>query len=65
MGDTDASGLICEDVNADLGGMGKLSVHATQSVDADMGGMGAIEVHGDPENRRTTSSPMSSVRFVD
>ncbi len=65
MGDTDASKLICDDVRADLGGMGKLSVHATQSVDADMGGMGSIQIYGDPENRRTSSSPMSSVSFVD
>lgn len=63
VGELDASELKCKDVDADMGGMGELSVYASESVKADAGGMGEIEVYGDPKERDTNDSFMAKVRY--
>lgn len=61
MGELDARGLKCENVNIDMSGMGSASVYASESVDADMSGMGSIDVYGDPKDVKKDKSFMSSV----
>jgi hypothetical protein len=61
MGELDARGLKCEDVDIDMSGMGSASVYASESVDADMSGMGSIDVYGSPKDVKKDKSFMSSV----
>ncbi|MGB6231352.1 MAG: DUF2807 domain-containing protein [Litorimonas sp.] len=63
VGEVDASGLRCTDVEATLGGVGNLSVYASESIEADSGGIGEIEVYGDPAERDVDDGFMSKVRF--
>lgn len=63
VGEMDAHDLECRHVEADMGGVGELSVYASESVDASAGGMGQIEVHGDPKDRDVSDSFMAKVRF--
>lgn len=63
VGELDAEDLVCQHVEATLGGVGELIVHATQSIEADAGGIGEIEVHGDPEDRDVDDGFMAKVKF--
>ncbi|MGB3455906.1 MAG: DUF2807 domain-containing protein [Litorimonas sp.] len=63
VGEVDAEDLVCEDVEATLGGVGELSVHATRRVEANAGGIGQIEVYGDPGIRDVSDGFMAKVRF--
>lgn len=63
MGDVDARDLKCSDVEAELGGMGALTVYASESVDASIGGMGSIDVYGDPKDVDTDKTMFSSINI--
>lgn len=63
VGDVNASGLKCESVDAELGGVGELSVYASDRVNAESGGIGQIEVYGDPDVRMVSDGFMSKVKF--
>lgn len=61
MGEIDGRDLKCKDVDANMGGMGSLSVYASEKVDASMGGMGSIDVYGKPKDVRKDKSFFSSI----
>lgn len=63
VGQLDAEDLICEEVDADLEGVGEMVVHATRKVRASADGIGKISVHGDPKDRDVDDSFMAKVRF--
>lgn len=63
MGELDARELKCRHVEADMGGMGEMSVYASESIEADAEGMGSIEVYGDPKTRDTDDTFLAKVRF--
>ena len=63
VGEIDAEDLVCADVDASLGGVGEMTVHATQRISADAGGIGQIKVYGDPAERDVDDGFMAKVRF--
>lgn len=63
VGEVDAEALKCDDVDANLGGVGSLSVYAATRIDASAGGLGSIEVYGDPEYRDIDDGFMSKVKI--
>ncbi|WP_298918586.1 DUF2807 domain-containing protein [uncultured Algimonas sp.] len=63
VGEIDAEDLVCADVDATLGGVGEMDVHATRSIEADAGGIGQVTVHGNPSGRDVDDGFMSKVRF--
>lgn len=63
VGEIDAEDLVCENVEATMGGVGEVTVHATRSIDAEAGGIGQIKVYGDPAERKIDDGFMAKVRF--
>lgn len=63
VGDVNAEDLICDDVVADMGGVGSLTVYASKSIDADAGGIGSIEVYGNPDEREVDDGFMAKVKI--
>ena len=63
MGDLNARDLKCADVEAELGGMGSLSVYASERINASIDGMGSIDVYGKPADASTDKSMFSSINI--
>ncbi|MEM7729688.1 MAG: head GIN domain-containing protein [Pseudomonadota bacterium] len=63
VGSLDAQDLVCAEVEATMGGVGEMSVHATERIEADSGGIGEIEIYGNPSERDVDDGFMSKVRF--
>ena len=63
VGELDASDLKCEDVDADLAGVGEASIYASERVDANAAGIGEITVYGKPDVVEKSSAFMSKVKI--
>jgi hypothetical protein len=48
-GDADLAGLVAADVRAELGGTGRIEVHASRTLDASITGTGTITYRGTPQ----------------
>ncbi len=61
VGELDAEGLQCRDVEVDVSGVGQASVYASETADASVGGIGSIDIYGSPSRVEKNTSFISSI----